>query len=155
MLLGGSQGQRVQWGWEMKKAMGGWDSHSVQMASLETCMSSFCGGYTQHQTVFARTSFSARTLAAAGAERTQSIPEHLHWCSNQGNALCVSWEGTRRQHHLLVGSSLGQDCFISMKTLSRAAPSCTSLSNLHISLPEAKLSQGSRAIKHRGDAALW
>lgn len=101
MLLGGSQGPAVQWFWEIKKVMGGWDSHIMQMASLETSTSSFHGGYAQHQTLCARINFSARTMAAGGAEHTQSTSEH------QGNAICVSQEWTRPQHHLLVGSSLG------------------------------------------------
>lgn len=63
---------------------------------------SLLGGCTQHQTLFAGTTFSARTTAA-GAEQTLSPPEQLH----QDNAICVSQGGSRQHQHLLGGNSLG------------------------------------------------
>lgn len=101
MPLRGGQGQGVQWDWKIKEVMGGGDSHIRPMGSLEASTSSCCGGSTQHQTLFARTSFCARTMTAAGAEHTQSTSEHLH----QGDAIEFPRKGACGS--ILGGNSLG------------------------------------------------
>lgn len=48
MPLVGSQWQRMQWVWGIRKVLGRWENHSMQMASLRNSRSSFSGGYTWH-----------------------------------------------------------------------------------------------------------
>lgn len=141
MLLRGSQGQWVQWVWEIKEVMGGWDSHIMQMASLETSTSYFRGGYAQHQTLFARTNFSARTMAAAGAVHLgASAPGQCQPCFPGKDQAAAS---------SLVGKLLGMRALLHLRL---ASPKKLPLAH-HCQSPNHP-AQGKAQPGVQGDAAL-